>query len=205
MRIVRQNEPHIVAEAAEVLREGGIVLMPTDTWYALCADALSNAAVERVYAIKGRDKSKAMHALVKDINDARRFGTISMKGERLLAQYPGLISLVVPQKPGIKKSGILRDIDTFGFRIPTYQLCLDIIDAFGGPITATSANISGMDVSQNLGAIVAQLGPANNYIDSAIDGGALSSSKPSTVVFCDEGHIRLLREGVVPFDAIDGG
>lgn len=203
MRIVRNEEGDGTArEAAEVMRQGGVVLMPTDTLYALCADALSDEAVDRVYAIKGRDGRKPMHALVADAAVAARYGEMAPEGDALLAKHPGLVSLVIPQKPGIGKTGILRDMDTFGFRIPQHALCGEILAAFGGPITATSANLSGREVPQSLGAILAQLGPAVSLIDLAIDGGTLPPAKPSTVVALEGGKTRILREGAVPAGAI---
>lgn len=179
--------------------------MPTDTLYALCADALSNEAVDRIYAIKARDDKKPVHALVHDVAQAKRYAEVTPEAEALLVKHAGLISLVVPQKRGesaSRRTGILRGIDTFGFRIPEHDLCRDVLQTFGGPITATSANVSGKEVPQDLGAILAQLGPAVMLVDLAIDGGALPPTKPSTVVALEEGNVRILREGAVPAGAI---
>lgn len=202
MRIVRHDEIGIAREAAEILRQGGVVLMPTDTLYALCADALSDEAVDRVYAIKGRDEAKPMHALVHDVPAAARYGEVSSAAEAMLAKHPGLISLVVPQKPGLAKRGILRSIDTFGFRIPQHALCQEVLAEFDGPLTATSANVSGREVPQRLGDILAQLGLSVMRIDLAVDGGALPPAKPSTVVALEPGGLHILREGSVPAGAI---
>lgn len=189
------NEAELAARAADVIRNGGVVLFPTDTLYCLGADALSDAAVDAVYAIKGRDDKKPMHALVRDEAMASEYGAVDDAARALLAQAPqGKLSLVVPQQSR-PKTGILRGIDTFGFRIPDHPLCQEILAAFGGPITATSANAAGAAPARTLGAILAQLGPAVLLVDLAIDGGELPESEPSTVVSLAGEAPVLLRQG----------
>jgi L-threonylcarbamoyladenylate synthase len=202
MHLIKADDPQAAARAAEVLRAGGVVLFPTDTLYALGADALSDAAVDTIYAIKVRDRHKPMHALVSDVEMVGHYGYLNATGSAILAKTPaGKVSLVVPKVEGID-TGIMRDMTSFGFRIPQHALCQAIITAFGGPITATSANVSDREVSQSLGAILAQLGPAVSLIDLAIDGGTLSTAVPSTVidVRTDEAHV--LRPGAVDIATI---
>lgn len=191
------------AQAAEVLRHGGVVLFPTDTLYCLGADALSDAAVDQVYAIKGRDDKKPMHALVGSEAMAAEYADLSEHAHAALARAPkGKLSIVAKKRGGIE-NGIARGIDTFGFRIPDHAFCQSLLHAFGKPITATSANAAGKEpTSQTLGAILAQLGPAVSLIDLAIDGGELPPSKPSTVVDMSGGGMKVLREGAVPVSDI---
>ena len=190
-------EEEIATMAADVLRHGGVVLFPTDTLYALGADALSDAAVDTVFAIKGRDRLKPIHALVKDEAMAGECGTLNETGSAILAKAPrGKVSLVVNKKSGFE-TGIMRGMQSFGFRIPDHPLCQAILAAFGSPITATSANVAGADVRQDLGSILAQLGPAVSLVDLAIDGGELPSSLPSTVIDVRTPEAHVLREGAV--------
>ncbi|MEN9413565.1 MAG: hypothetical protein RLZZ342_652 [Candidatus Parcubacteria bacterium] len=200
-KLSEQTLAAIATEAAEVLRMGGIVLFPTDTLYCLGADALSNAAVDTIYAIKGRDDKKPIHALVSDVEMAAHYAEIPDFGTALLAKAPGLVTVVAQKKQGIER-GIARDIDTFGFRIPQHALCEAVITAFGGPITATSANTSGTVPPQSLGAILAQLGPAVSLIDLAIDGGVLPVRAPSTVVDIAHGTPTILREGAATRESL---
>jgi L-threonylcarbamoyladenylate synthase len=188
-------EAEIAARAADVFRAGGVVLFPTDTLYCLGADALSTTAVDTIYAIKGRDDKKPIHALVSSVDMAAQYADIPEQGSELLAKAPGLVTLVARKKEHVT-TGITRDIDTFGFRIPQHVLCEALITTFGGPLTATSANASGsVPATQSLGAILAQLGPAVSLIDLAIDGGVLPSRAPSTVVDIAHGTPTILREG----------
>lgn len=200
---MRADEPGIAVRAAEVLRSGGVVLFPTDTLYCLGADALSDAAVEVVRAIKGRDTKKPIHALVSGAEMAGEYGMLTETAAVLLAKAPlGKVSLIVDKRPGFE-TGIMRDIDTFGFRIPGHTLSLDIVGAFGGPITATSANVSNHDVpTQGLGAVLAQLAPAVSLIDLAIDGGPSAQALPSTVIDARSTELRVLRPGAVDIDQI---
>lgn len=197
MHIIRSDDPGAAEQAAEVLRRGGVVLFPTDTLYALGADALSDAAVDTVFAIKGRDRLKPIHALVRDETMAGEYGTLNETGSAILAKSPkGKVSLVVPKRSGFE-TGIMRGMTSFGFRIPDHPLCGALLDAFGSPITATSANAAGSDVRQDLGSILAQLGSAVSLIDLAIDAGELAPALPSTVIDVRTAEAQILREGAV--------
>lgn len=197
---LRQLTPETLAqvahEAAEILRRGGVVLFPTDTLYCLGADALSDTAVDAIYDIKGRESKKPMHALVRDRDMAERFGEISESARALVSRFGGKVSLVVPQR-ALAKTGILREMDTFGFRVPDHALCQALLTDLGGPITATSANVAGGEPGSTLGEVLAQLGPAVMRIDLAIDGGAVGGARPSTVVDMTGATPRILREGAI--------
>jgi len=189
--------PELAREAATVLKQGGVVLYPTDTLYGLGADALSDEAVDALYALKGRDEKKPMHAIVADIAMAERYGEVTDLAKKLLAGFPqGLISVIVKKKPA-HTTGIFRGIETFGFRIPHTEFCSAMLLAFDGPITATSANASGQESKRSLGGILAQLGPGVSLIDLALDGGEIPERKPSTVVDVSSGEMVVLREGAV--------
>ena len=198
MRILPIHDPTAVLQAAEVLRAGGVVLFPTDTLYCLGADALSNAAVDTLFTIKRRSPHKPIHALVSNPAMASRYGMLNEVGNAILARTPkGKVSLVVQKLPSMEL-GIMRSIDSFGFRIPDHALTQAILAAFGGPITATSANTSGeQPLRQALESILAQLGSSASLIHLAIDGGMLRESLPSTVVDVSSGEAHILREGAV--------
>ena len=185
-------------KAANVLRAGGVVLLPTDTLYALGADALSNAAVDAIYIIKGRDEKKPMHALVADMAMAQRYAEVPENARILSEKLPrGKLTLVCKKKQGTQ-TGIARGIDTFGFRIPDHDLCNALLRAFGGPITATSANRGGQKPANAINTILAQLGRSSDLIDLVIDAGELPERVPSTVVDLSSGKAIVLREGAVP-------
>ncbi len=178
-----ENVEEAAARAAGVLRTGGVVLYPTDTLYGLGADAFSAAAVAKIYAIKGRDEKKPIHAIVSDIEMAKRYGEVPGPANILVREFGGKVTLIVPTKTG----------PTFGFRIPDNAFCIAMVKAFGKPITATSANISGQETGRAASDILQQL----TGIDLAVDAGEIPESKPSTVVdLCGE-KPKVLREGAV--------
>ncbi|MBV9159470.1 MAG: threonylcarbamoyl-AMP synthase [Candidatus Kaiserbacteria bacterium] len=202
IHIFKDNIAGIASSAAITFRAGGVVLFPTDTLYGLGADAFSNGAVDKIYAIKGRREDKPIHALVTDLDMASRFGEMTERIRTLAEALPkGKVTFIVRKKEGLEM-GIARGIDTFGFRIPDSELCLAIVREFGAPITATSANKAGEQPLRNIADILAQIGAPASAIDLAIDGGELAPSQPSSVIDLSGDHPRILREGAVPVASI---
>lgn len=188
-----------VSEAASMLSMGGVVLYPTDTLYGLGADAGSNTGVAKVQEIKGRSERKPIHAIVSDLEMARQYGAVPEIVETLLSELPyGKITFIVPK---LEKyySGILRG-PTFGFRIPDNTFCIEMVRAFGGPVTTTSANTAGERPERDVDGILAQLRSAP--IDLVVDAGELSLSAPSTVLDLSGEMPRILREGAVKLTEI---
>ena len=196
LHLTRENVDSCAARAAEVLRAGGVVLYPTDTLYGLGADAFSDAAVAKVYAIKGREEGKPIHAIVSDLEMAGKYGDVTNDATRLVAQLPkGLLTLIVKKKD--VQSGIAKDIETFGFRIPGNDLCIELVRAFGGPVTATSANKSEEVPERSVEKILEQLGGNAKYVDLVIDVGELPRREPSSVVDLCSPEPAVLREAAV--------
>ncbi len=198
----------IVRRAAAVLRAGGVVLYPTDTLYGLGADALSDDAVAKIYAIKGRDDGKPIHAIVADFAMAEKYAEITDDARLLAERLPqGQVTCILRKKVGFD-TGIMAGIATFGFRIPDNEFCIRLVREFGRPITATSANVSGQKPEREVEAILEQLRATNPYasllqktaigIDLVIDAGELPERLPSTVVDLSSGTPFIIREGTIP-------
>ena len=199
---LQNNATNAVHKAAEVLRGGGVILYPTDTLYGLGADALSDEAVAKLYAINGRDEKKPVHAIVADMKMAGRYTEINEPARRLAEKFlPGPLTLILKKKEGID-TGIAKGMDTFGIRIPASELCLEIARTFGKPYTTTSANRAGQETGRSVEAILAQLGEKASVIDLVIDAGELPGRMPSTVVDVSSGEIRTLREGAISKTAL---
>lgn len=191
------NVSACVARAAQVLRAGGVVLYPTDTLYGLGADALSDAAVDKVIAIKGRDDKKPIHCVVSDVQMAMRYGVFDDKATALAEAFlPGPLTLIVRKRDGLS-DGIARAIETIGIRVPDSGFCIEMARDFGSPITTTSANKSGAPSGRRVEDILAQLGENAQYIDLVIDAGELPESLPSTVVDVSGEEPIILREGAI--------
>lgn len=192
------NMQEAAEKAAGVLRAGGVVLYPTDTLYGLGADALSDEAVAKVIEIKGRDEGKPIHSIVADIDMAASYTSVSGFARLLDNKLPkGQVTFITEKREGVDK-GISKRIATFGFRIPQHEFCTAMIRAFGGPVTATSANLAGKQPMRSVDAILLQLREAAQRIDLVIDGGELPEREPSTVVDLTHDHPLILREAAVP-------
>lgn len=202
IRLNAFNIGEIAVKAANVLRAGGVVLYPTDTLYGLGADAFSDAAVAKVYAIKGRDERKPIHCIVADLDMAARYADVNEEARRLAAKFlPGPLSIILKKKDGAD-TGIARAIGTLGIRIPANDFCLALAREFDAPFTTTSANSAGAEDFLHVDKIAEQLGPRAPMIDLVVDAGMLPTSKPSTVVDVSAGKPTVLREGAIPAEAV---
>lgn len=206
MEIIRLTDSNIeeaALAAAEVLNNGGVVLYPTDTLYALGAEAFQTSGVDKIYAIKGRDAAKPIHAIVPSVETMEMFAEMPNEAHTLAKDFlPGPLTLILKKKPEFT-SGIGRDIETIGFRIPNHPFCIALSQKFPHPITTTSANVAGLETMNTVGEILDQLGEAETDIDLVIDAGELPGSLPSTVVDLSEvghaeGHPTINREGAIP-------
>lgn len=185
------------------MASGGVILYPTDTLYGLGADALSDEAVAKIYAIKGREEGKPIHCIVADMEMAERYAEVTPLATTLAWRFlPGALTLILKKLPGTG-SGISRGIDTIGIRVPRNDFCRALARRFGKPFTATSANISGMSSPRSVDEILRQLGERSGGIDLAIDAGELPLRLPSTVVDVSSGISQILREGAIPARDID--
>lgn len=196
IRLTDQNVNESVQKATAVLRNGGVVLYPTDTLYGLGADAFNDDAVGKVYDIKERSDGKLVHCIVADLEMAERYGTIDDNARALASAFlPGALTLILKKKLTVA-TGIARDASTIGIRIPDSRFCIELAKAFDGPYTTTSANKSGEPPERTIEKILSQL-PGSGEIDLAIDAGELHDTKASTVVDVSTPQPVILREGMI--------
>jgi L-threonylcarbamoyladenylate synthase len=190
-----------MAAAARCLAEGGLVGFPTETVYGLGADATNAEAVARLYQAKGRPSFNPLIAHVGDLDAARRIGHFDAQAAALAeAFWPGPLTLVLPKTADCAVADLATaGLDTVAIRIPAHGVARDILRAFGGPVVAPSANLSG-HVSPTIAAHVQ--GDLAGRIDLIIDGGAVAVGVESTIVGCFETPM-LLRPGGLPREAIE--
>ena len=188
-------------QAINILASGGVVGIPTDTVYGIAANALDEAAVDRVFNLKGRDDSSPIPVLVGEVEDLHRYGREVLDEAIALADafWPGQLTIVVA-KSDIIPSVVSGGLDTVGLRIADHPVPRELVSALGAPITATSANISGTESLSSARSVLEQLGTS---LDMVFDGGELPASRPSTVVDATVSPPRILREGAVPREAIE--
>src|SRR6202051_2044945 len=160
-----------VAEAARCLAAGGLVAFPTETVYGLGADAGNAAAIARLYQAKGRPAFNPLIAHVGDLEAAQRIARFDAQAIALAeAFWPGPLTLVLSKTEGCKVADLATaGLDTVAIRIPAHPIARDILRAFGGPVVAPSANLSG-HVSPTTAAHVHS--DLAGRIDLIVDGGA---------------------------------
>jgi L-threonylcarbamoyladenylate synthase len=187
--------------AARCLRDGGLVAFPTETVYGLGADAGNAAAIARLYQAKGRPSFNPLIAHVGDLAAAQRIADFHAQAIRLAqAFWPGPLTLVLPKASGCAVADLATaGLDTIAVRVPAHPVAREILRAFGGPVVAPSANLSG-HVSPTTAAHVRS--DLADRIDMIIDGGAVEVGVESTIVGCF-GTPMLLRPGGVPREQIE--
>ena len=170
-----------VLEAVQALRDGKVVVAPTDTVYGLLADATNEEAVGRVFDMKGREKGKALPVFVRDIEMAKELAYISAEQERFLNKnWPGKVTAVLESKHVLSKA--LEMGGKIALRIPEYDLVKDILEKLGHPVTGTSANVSGQPSCSSAEEMIEQFKERELQPDLVLDAGKLPDSDPSTVI-----------------------
>ena len=195
-------EPSLVAYAAEKIRSGQVLGIPTDTFYGLAADPFNLHAVDRIYEIKTRSRHKPLSLLTESVDQAAELAWPVPETFYLLARrfWPGPLTIIVNADPKLPLK-VTANTGNVALRVPAAEVALAIIRAVGLPITATSANLHGAAECTSAQAVRDQLGDCLSII---IDGGQSPRDVASTIVdlTSNEGHWRLLRQGAIPYDDI---
>jgi len=180
-----------------------IILYPTDTLYGLGVDATDPEAVLRLKELKGRDEGKPISVVVFDRVMLEEYAEVTPLAEKLAEAFlPGKLTLVLHAKPVLAESGIVGPDGSVGFRIPNHTVPLRLVRELGKPITATSANVSGMSPEKTPEKILTQFGEKASWVTNVIDEGVLPESLPSTVVDARGETPDILREGDISEVAI---
>jgi len=192
-----------VAEAAALLREGGVVAFPTETVYGLGADAANREAVAKIFAAKGRPQDNPLIVHIADPAQAEALAAEVGPVEReLMARFwPGPLTLVLPARPGAVCAEVTAGLDTVGVRMPAHPLALGLIRQAGVAVAAPSANRSGRPSPTTAAHVLADLA---GRIAGVLDGGPAGIGVESTVIRVDETGrcIHLLRPGGVTADQL---
>jgi L-threonylcarbamoyladenylate synthase len=180
--------------AAELLRHGGIVAIPTETVYGLAADATNPAAVERIFSAKGRPSHNPLIVHVSDALMAAQYGHWPDRADELARQFwPGPLTMVVASPRGIAPA-VLAGGDTVGLRAPAHPIARALIVLAGKPLAAPSANRSNALSPTSADAVLDTL---DGRIDAVVDGGPCEVGLESTVLDLSHGRPRVLRHGVL--------
>ena len=195
-KLIKANDSNInetALLAGEILRNGGIVAIPTETVYGLAANALSGEAVKKIFEAKGRPQDNPLIVHVTDISEVTPLVKSIPDEARRLAErfWPGPLTMIMP------KSDLIPDetsggLSTVAVRCPSHPVARAIIRAAGVPLAAPSANVSGRPSPTNAKYVFEDM---NGKIDMIVDGGQSEVGVESTVVTLAQKPARLLRPG----------
>lgn len=184
-----------INDALAALAGGQAIVYPTETFYALGVDALSLHALERLFAIKGREPGKPVALIAADAAMAFAVAREVPAHARVLAEafWPGPLTLVLPARDGIPVALIGAD-GGVGVRVSSHPIARALAAGLGRPLTATSANLAGEPPAVEPDAARRVLG---DKVKVLVEGGRLAGGAPSTVLAVDQAGMRLLRAGAV--------
>jgi L-threonylcarbamoyladenylate synthase len=193
--VLAEKNSSAVSDALAALAAGEAIVYPTETFYALGVDALSSPALERLFAIKGREPGKPVALIAADTAMAFALAREVPAAARVLAEafWPGPLTLVLPARDGIP-AALIGDDGGVGVRVSSHPLARALATAFRGPLTATSANLAGEPPAVEPAAARRALG---DKVKVLVEDGRLAGGAPSTVVAVDRSGIRVLRQGAV--------
>ncbi len=184
-----------IEEGKKAISEGGIVIYPTETAYGIAADALNPEAVDKVFEAKKRPREKGLTAIVDSLETAKNHAHISELEEKIIEEFmPGPLTLVADKKCSIPENLNQK----FVFRISSGEIADKLSE--NGPITATSANISGAQTSYSVESISKEL---LEKADTVIDRGKLDKKPTSTIAEVENGEILVHREGPVSKEELE--
>jgi L-threonylcarbamoyladenylate synthase len=182
-----------------LLHGGGVIAFPTDTAYGLGADPYNDAALERIFTIKGRPETKPILLIVDSIEMANAHIQQSKTFDEVAqAFWPGSLTVIARAAPFVSEK-ITAGTKTVGLRWPVASFATGLVQRLGRPITATSANRSGMPSAITVEEVELQLGDS---VDAVVDGGRLAVRSGSTILDLTSEPPVVLREGPVTFEAL---
>lgn len=183
-----------INRAVKFLKQGGVVIHPTDTCYGLAADITNEKAVRRVAELKQMSLEKPMSILVSDLEMFVKYGELPLEAEKLAKKYlPGALTLIVKKTNNIPDF-YAENTEFVGIRIPDNKFSLGLAKGLNYPITTTSANITGLPQAYTPKEI------QGFFADEEVlflDGGVLPYKKPSTILKIADGRIDLIRQGEI--------
>ncbi len=186
------------------LKEGGLIIVPSDTVYGLIVDPTNRRAVEKLIAFKNRPPGKAVSIFVSDLKMLENEVDVNDRQKNLLNKLlPGPFTIVLESKHCVDKL-LESERGTLGVRFPDYSFIVNLVRQYGKPLTATSANLSGRSPHYSIETLLKEL-PKNkkSLIDLVIDAGQLPRNKPSTIVDLSQEEVKVIRKGDLIFHKDD--
>jgi L-threonylcarbamoyladenylate synthase len=197
MKVLKEKNISI-EEIVNSLKNGEVIVYPTETSYGLGADASNEQAVNRIFKIKKRQAGKSMLVVMPDIEMAKKYVEWTPKLDELATKYwPGPLTIVAKLKENTGlASGVINDADkTLAFRVSAHPLVKEIAKSLNAPLVSTSANISAQDDPYDAQEIEIVFNKEDQKPDIIIDAGSLPETSPTTIVKILNGQAVVLRQG----------
>ena len=189
----------VAARCRDVVRAGGVIAYPTDTFYGLGADPGNREAVKRLFSIKGRRTDQPILLLLSDRNEVHAWASsVTPSAERLMDRFwPGPLTLVFPAAAHVLPE-LTGGSGKIGLRVPGNSRTRSLLHALGTALTGTSANRSGGRDLRTAEEVMAEIG---DRVDLVLDGGPAVGDLPSTVVDVSTEPPRIIRQGIIDLTA----
>jgi tRNA threonylcarbamoyl adenosine modification protein (Sua5/YciO/YrdC/YwlC family) len=185
-------QPRLIAQVVQALTRGGVVAYPTDTTYGIGCSIFNKRGVERIYAIKHREKKKPFSFICADLSDIARYAQVSNYAFKVMKRLlPGPYTFVLTAT-ALVPDLLLTKQKTVGIRIPANRICLAMVSELGHPIVTTSANLSGEEPIGDPLQVEEEMG---KLLDFTLDGGQLSADVSSVVSLINDQPV-VLRKGL---------
>ena len=193
-----EPQPERIDYIVSCLRKGDVVALPTDTFYGLAVDPVNLQAVEQIYQIKNRPKNKPLSLLIASLAQAYELArdTDALLDKLAERFWPGPLTIIV--RAGYKLPlRVTANTGNVALRVPAAAIARAVVERFGLPITATSANLQGASECSSAECVRDQLG---DRIPLIVNGGSTGKAQPTTIVDLTLGEERwkILREGAIP-------
>ncbi len=200
IELAQTGREEAIKRAVTVLAKGGVIVFPAERLYGLGADATCAAAIKRIFHLKGRDAGEPLPVIVENIDMARKYVEFDRES-RLLAEklWPGPLTLVLPLIRTMPRE-LTGGLDSLAVRSPGEETARLLASSLGGPVTATSSNLSGKASGRLASEAVADLA---GEVDLALDAGELAGPPGSTVARVAGGKLEVLREGAVSLERLE--
>lgn len=197
MKVIKCDESSIKI-AIDVLKSGGLIIYPTETLYGAGVDATNDVAVKKLTAYKNRPLGKPYSIAVTNTDMAEEYGYLNQTSKNLFREFlPGPLTVIIKGKHKLAK-GVESEDGKLGIRLPDYKFVRSLVEKFGKPITATSANASYKKRPYKVSDILDNLSQKQKgLIDLVIDAGTLPTREPSTVIDTTFDEPAILRQGEI--------
>jgi len=188
-----------IREASKIVKNGGLVIYPTDTVYGLGCNPFNVRAVKRVFKVKGERKEKPLPILASDIKFIEKIAHINEKARKIAEKnWPGPLTLIVPKKP-ILPNIVTCGLSSVGVRIPNHTVAIQLINLCDGLLVGTSANKTGEKSPKTVQEAYKQLG---EQVDMILDDGPTPLGQESSIIDLTSKKPKILREGPIKLEDI---